>query len=77
MPADLSLRRTVIADRIVPDDYEVIWAELAIGRIFKQVAVGAVPGGDAGLSEAWRRSCAAKRAAASKVRIMVMLSCCG
>lgn len=40
MPDDLSLRRAVIGGETAPDDYQVIWDELAIGRIFKTVAVG-------------------------------------
>lgn len=40
MTDDLTMRRTVIGGETVPDDYLVIWEELAIGRIFKSVAVG-------------------------------------
>jgi hypothetical protein len=46
---DLTLRRTVIADRPNPDDYQVIWDDLSIGRIFKQVDVGG--------ANAWSWSC--------------------
>lgn len=49
MPDDLSLRRTIIGGETAPDDYAVIWDELAIGRIFKAVAVGG--------QDAWSWSC--------------------
>ncbi|WP_409188470.1 hypothetical protein [Bradyrhizobium sp. RDM4] len=49
MTDDLALRRTVIAGETAPDDYVVISDDLAIGRIFKTIAVG---GG-----EAWSWSC--------------------
>ncbi|MGY3357999.1 hypothetical protein ACVWZK_004662 [Bradyrhizobium sp. GM0.4] len=37
MPDDLTMRRTVIGGETAPDDYEVIWDELSIGRIFRGV----------------------------------------
>jgi hypothetical protein len=40
MASDLSLRRTIIAGETPPDDYTVMWDGLAIGRIFKTIAVG-------------------------------------
>lgn len=43
------MRRTVIGGETVPDDYTVIWDELAIGRINKTVAVGG--------HDAWSWSC--------------------
>jgi hypothetical protein len=49
MPDDLTLRRTVIGGETAPGDYTVIWDDLAIGRIFKQVGIGG--------SEAWSWSC--------------------
>lgn len=49
MPDDLSLRRTVMRGETLPDDYQVIWDDLAIGRIFKSVAVGG--------RDAWSWSC--------------------
>jgi hypothetical protein len=49
MADDLSLRRTVIGGETTADDYQVIWDELAIGRIYKSIAVG---GGGA-----WSWSC--------------------
>lgn len=41
---DLTLRRTVIGGQTAPDDYEVIWDELSIGRIFRSVGVGGIDG---------------------------------
>jgi hypothetical protein len=40
MTDDLSMRRNVIGGETAPDDYDVIWDELTIGRIFKQVGAG-------------------------------------
>lgn len=44
MPDDLTMRRTVIGGETAPDDYEVIWNELSIGRIFRGVGVGGIGG---------------------------------
>ncbi|CUT12564.1 hypothetical protein BF49_7132 [Bradyrhizobium sp.] len=38
------MRRTVIGGQTTPDDYEVIWDELTIGRIFRGVGVGGIDG---------------------------------
>ncbi|MET4170941.1 hypothetical protein ABIB99_002023 [Bradyrhizobium sp. LA6.1] len=40
MPADLTMRRTVIGGETAQDDYIVIWDELTIGRIFRSIGVG-------------------------------------
>ncbi|WP_018456781.1 hypothetical protein [Bradyrhizobium sp. WSM4349] len=40
MTDDLTMRRTVIGAETAPDDYEVIWDELSIGRIFRGVGGG-------------------------------------
>lgn len=40
MADDLTMRRTVIGGETAPDDYEVIWDELTIGRIFRSTGVG-------------------------------------
>ncbi|WP_247563961.1 hypothetical protein [Bradyrhizobium sp. 188] len=34
------MRRTVIGGQTAPDDYEVIWDDLVIGRIFRSIGVG-------------------------------------
>lgn len=39
MPGDLFLRPTVIAGETAPDDFEVYWNGLSIGRILKQPGV--------------------------------------
>lgn len=39
-PDHLTLRKTVIGGETTPDDYQVIWDDLPIGRIFKSVGVG-------------------------------------
>ncbi|MCK1693759.1 hypothetical protein [Bradyrhizobium sp. 144] len=44
MPDDLTMRRTVIGGETAPDDYEVIWDELSIGRILRGVSVGGIDG---------------------------------
>lgn len=47
--SDLFLRPTVIAGETAPGDYIVIWDDLPIGRIFRQVGVGG--------AMAWHWSC--------------------
>ncbi|MCK1296968.1 hypothetical protein IVB33_03095 [Bradyrhizobium sp. 24] len=43
MSDDLTMRRTV-GGETAPDDYEVIWDELSIGRIFRGVGVAGING---------------------------------
>jgi hypothetical protein len=40
MTDDLTLRRTRMGGETIPDDYAVIWDDLAIGRIHKAIDVG-------------------------------------
>ncbi|MBR1033905.1 hypothetical protein JQ584_46030 [Bradyrhizobium liaoningense] len=47
---DLSLRRTVIGGETAPDDYTVIWDELAIGRIHRSIGLNG--------KDVWSWSCA-------------------
>lgn len=44
MTDDLTMPPTVIGGETPPDDYEVIWDGLSIGRIFRSVGVGGIDG---------------------------------
>jgi hypothetical protein len=39
MTDDLFLRPTAIADETRPDDYQVIWDDLSIGRIYRDIGI--------------------------------------